>query len=261
MSKSPLQKFINLIEFDRSVGQAKKEIHKIEEEINSFKVEEALLQQKIERTKKMVHEARKQVDEKELEMKELDQQEKAKKTRLDQVKNQKEYQSIKFEIDAISKQQIEVEVDLLGVWSKLEKTQKEVEQASQEIEPKIKEIKEKIIQFEQKKKEAHQEVDRLVQESKKQQEGVPEEWLEKYEAMKGRVHDPAVPIVNGTCSACFYSLLSEDALLLGRKALLQCKSCFRFIYKPEEKQKEQNENAPEKQAVNDANKSKQEISE
>ena len=94
----------------------------------------------------------------------------------------------------------------------------------------------------------------MAQESKKQQEGVPEEWLEKYEVMKGRVPDPAVPIMNGTCSACFYTLSPEDSLSLGRKALLQCKSCFRFIYKLEEKQKDQKETVPEKQSVEDASK-------
>ena len=59
---------------------------------------------------------------------------------------------------------------------------------------------------------------------------LPDEWLGKYEHMRGRVADPVVPVQQDSCSACFYSISSRDLQTLKQGDLLQCKDCYRFLY-------------------------------
>jgi len=62
------------------------------------------------------------------------------------------------------------------------------------------------------------------------EQGIPAEWLEKYAMMRSKVSDPVVPALDGSCCACFYHLPSRDMIVLSRNTLIECKSCFRFIY-------------------------------
>ncbi len=61
-------------------------------------------------------------------MKALEEQEQAKKVRLENVTNHKEYQSIKTELDAIKAQQHTHEKELLEAWAVLEAATKAYEQ-------------------------------------------------------------------------------------------------------------------------------------
>jgi predicted nucleic acid-binding Zn-ribbon protein len=59
---------------------------------------------------------------------------------------------------------------------------------------------------------------------------VPQGWLEKYAIMRTKVTDPVVPVINNSCSACFYDVIGQDLQELRKKKLLQCKECYRFLY-------------------------------
>ncbi len=63
--------------------------------------------------------------------------------------------------------------------------------------------------------------------------GVPNEWLEKYSHMRLRVIDPVVPVMFGGWSACSYAVTEQELVRLKRKALIQCKGCFRLLYMQE----------------------------
>ena len=62
------------------------------------------------------------------------------------------------------------------------------------------------------------------------EEGIPEEWIEKYERMRNSVPDPVASIEDQVCKACFYTATNQEIELLKRKKLLQCKGCYRFLY-------------------------------
>ena len=53
---------------------------------------------------------------------------------------------------------------------------------------------------------------------------------EKYAVMRAKVTDPVVPVIDGSCSACFYKISPQDMQLLARRKLVQCKDCFRLLY-------------------------------
>ncbi|HVW99604.1 MAG TPA: hypothetical protein VHA52_04060, partial [Candidatus Babeliaceae bacterium] len=56
-------------------------------------------------------------------------------------------------------------------------------------------------------------------------------WLNRYQSMKNSVENPAVPVIDGQCSACFYTLLPKEIIALERQRLLNCNDCYRFLFK------------------------------
>lgn len=62
---------------------------------------------------------------------------------------------------------------------------------------------------------------------------VNQDWLEKYMNMYGRVSNPVVEVMQGICSGCFYAVPHQDLARLKNRALLQCNSCYRFLYDPQ----------------------------
>jgi predicted nucleic acid-binding Zn-ribbon protein len=67
---------------------------------------------------------------------------------------------------------------------------------------------------------------------------VPQEWLTKYQRMRAKVADPLVPVMNTSCSACFYSIPPQDLNRLKKNALLLCRSCYRLLYYDKEEEKD-----------------------
>ena len=163
----------------------------------------------------------------------MDQQEKAKRDRLEHAVNAKEYQLIKKEIEHLKHKQHDAESGLIGIWNKLEVAQKELQEQQISFDSKIEEIHNKISSAQIKADSFGQELDMLKKERPAKEIGVPEEWLSKYTHMRMRVADPVVFVMRGGCSACFYTITDQEILRLKRRALVQCKGCFRLLYMQE----------------------------
>lgn len=236
MTQTPFEQFISLVEVDQKINVLNKSIKVLEQEnITNKHVDEAN-RAALEKIKQKLHDMRKEVDVKELEMKTLDIQEADKKKRLETVANHKEYSSIKSEIDLLKKAQHALEDGLMQVWNQLETAKKESEAASQQYEQQHQKTQELIQQNNQKISEINQQVSALVLERTEKEKRVPTEWIEKYAVMRARVTDPVVPVVNGSCSACFYKISAQDMQFLTHRKLVQCKDCFRLLYLPEVQQ-------------------------
>ncbi|MDZ4154343.1 hypothetical protein [Methylicorpusculum sp.] len=167
-------------------------------------------------------------------MKELDAQQTVAKERLENVKNAKEYQAVKSEVEKLKAKQSSLDEELLGAWNKFESVQKEQETFLQDAEKKRGEQKD-IQEQKQKKIDEHK---ALLEERRQQraqrEKGVPVDWLERYAMMRSRVADPVVPVQQNSCSACFWSISHQNMLMLKRGQLLVCKGCYRFLYIPKE---------------------------
>lgn len=112
-----------------------------------------------------------------------------------------------------------------------EKIEKEHKKKLEEIHVLRQEVQRKIDVFQQElisKEQARDDKEKCV----------PDEWLEKYSMMRMRVADPVVPVLNTSCSACFYTVTEQGMQQLSRNQLLQCKECYRFLYL---EQKDENE--------------------
>ena len=226
----PFDHFIDLISYDQKLHLHELDIKKQEQKITELENQKNSLNTELRIAKNDLHDAKKMVDEKELEMKELEMKESDKKKRMDQVSNQKEYQSIKHELETVAAQQLALEDVLVAAWNQLEIAKKKFEQYEKEYQQKVNDIDVQVTQNQSDLSELKKQLLKQKQIRSSKEESVPEEWLEKYMIMRARVSDPVVPVVDGSCNSCFHQVTGQDLILINRNKLLQCKSCYRFLY-------------------------------
>jgi len=214
------QKFIDLVNFDQSLVKIEQDIKKMQEIEKNF----------LDDIKHAKDEARKAVDEKELYMKIFDVQELELKAKINAVSNQKEYKSLEKELLALYEKRMQHEQDLLALWNKCDHLDKSYELKRQSHEDLTKKL---TIEMESTKKDITAltvQLDELLTQRELQQQPVPQEWLDMYVNMKGRVSNPVVPVIADSCDACFYSVTPRDLQHLRQNKLLQCKDCYRLLY-------------------------------
>lgn len=230
MSKSPFDLFIDLIRFDQTLYETEKEIIALETEVEELEDQLVAFKGLFEKEQAKLHDLKKEVDMQELEMKTLDEKGKSIQKRFSEASNNKEYIALKKETEEVQQQQMDAENQLIAAWNNLENAQKSVVEKEKEYHSQ-KEI------FEQQMAEKQAKVDVLEAQFQQEQkgrtakeEGVPEEWIEKYERMRNSVPDPVAAVDEQDCKACFHTLTNQEMAHLKRKKLLQCKGCYRFLY-------------------------------
>ena len=228
----PFEQFISLVSFDQQLRLSEQAIAKEHEQLHALQQEQEALKAALQELKDQVHHAQKEVDAYELEAKSLDDRERQLKQKLDTLSNIKEYEPLKKELDGVQEEQRALENTLIAAWNRLETSQRTLQQK----EPEIKKTNEDARQIVQKKEQEIAALQATLDQKKQEREAqfgtIPEEWLEKYEHMRKLVPDPVVPIAQGACSGCFFAISDQDALRLKKRALLQCKDCYRFLYDP-----------------------------
>jgi len=238
MEQHPLQSLINLIEFDRDTIKKERSVEDIQRIIIRIEEQEKKLTKEHEAAAQHVHVAKKAVHEHELKMKELDAAEKEKKKQLEETDSQKTYEALKKEINFLKKSQYDHEKQLVQRWKELEAAQKTFDQDMATHEKKKTEL---TIQLTEKKnaiKELKKDLEQLYQQRTAKEKLVPKEWIAKYNLMRTQTDNPIVRVEYGSCSGCFAELPPQALLDLKRKKLLQCTSCYRFIYMPDEIEEE-----------------------
>lgn len=232
MTTFPFDAFIKLVEFDQQMKKLGLQIDKEEALVSQLRLQKVVLAQDLEHLKQSVHDMQKVVDAKELDMKVLDERAAASKHKLDTIANPKEYNSLRKELDAVHAQQHGLEDALVNAWHQLEVAQRVLQQKSESIAQTLAEAEAEIAAKDAEVKQLQETLAAQREERAERLTTIPAEWLEKYEGMYTRVDDPAVPVIDGACSGCFYSVSNQDAARLKRRALLQCNSCYRFLYDP-----------------------------
>lgn len=231
MSEStPFSLFIDLITFDKTIYSRELEIKKRYAAIDLLKKQKEQYALDMAYAKEALHDITKQVDAKELEMKTLESQEADRKERMDHVVNQKEYKSIKHELETIGVQQHALEDVLIVSWNQLEVAKKVYDQKATEYQNNIQQVDTQIAQHTKDVEQLEQELAEQKKIRSNKEDHVPKEWLDKYTMMRARTVDPVTAVVDGSCGSCFYQLTDQDMILINRNRLLQCKGCYRFLY-------------------------------
>lgn len=230
MSQHPFTAFIDLVSLDQTIRSLHESKKNLQTETEVLLVQKQNLVDRLEQFKRHVHDLKKQVHEHEFSINEVDAKEKKKKEQLETVQSNKEYQLLKKEIDRLKQEQHDTESVLMEIWNKLEVAQKELKEQETSYDSKIAELHDAI----SKKKDEVASLEKQLTESKslrpEKESGIPQEWLEKYTHMRMRVEDPVVQVMRGSCGACFYTIPDHEIIRLKRKALVQCKGCFRLLY-------------------------------
>lgn len=230
LEQESFTKFIDLISFDKKICVLEKEAQVLNQESLLSDREKQALLNALSSIDNHVHDLKKEVDAKELEMQSFEIQEKELRAHLEQVKHTDEYHALKRETDALKKKQHDYEESLLHVWAVYENAQKEVAQKKIQLNARLAEISAQQQEHNNKKNDVEQQILEIVAQRKIMETGIPELWIEQYMRKRMVVDDPVVPIVSGSCSACFYNLSLQDNIFLKKNRFLQCKECYRLLY-------------------------------
>ncbi len=230
---TPFGAFITLISLDQEIRMLYEKITTFKKESDTLLAQKQELLNRLTQFKQHLYEMRKTVEEQEFVLKELDLQERAKKEQLEQLKDSRPYPSLKKEIDRLKQEQHATENYLMAAWNKFEIAQKEFEEHQNNYNAKLEELHQQLAVIQDHMLRCSQELEVKKQERPFKEGGVPAEWLEKYTHMRLRVVDPVVPVTVGGCSACSYAVTEQERVRLKRRAIIQCKGCFRLLYMPE----------------------------
>lgn len=256
MAAAPLwQQLIQLAELDKKQATVQSQVAKIEKEIAQDQQMLPELERTIAELKQAVHDAKKHVDHQELNAKTLKEQEENKRKALDEVTNEKMYAALEKEIASISQELLEQDDLLMKAWHALDQAKQKLA-GSAELEAKMVTLKNDAAEKAKGIAALQEQIDAVEQEKAAFIGGgtsgggntsggdsgtIPEEWLAKYNRMKTRVADPVVPVINTSCSSCFYSVPPQDMNRLKNQALLPCRSCYRYLYYNREVEEETKE--------------------
>lgn len=238
MNEQPFSSFINLIALDQEIRSLHEKIAQLKNESDEYLSQKQELSARLSQFQQHVHELRKKVDEQELEIKTLDEQERTKKEQMDMISQPKQLAPLKKEIDRLKQAQHLAENNLMAIWNKVEIAAKDLEQQQKNYDAKIDELHEAIGTKQEQIISLSKQLEQKKSERPSKETGVPEEWLEKYTHMRMRVSDPVVQVMRGGCSACFYTITDQELMRLRRRAIVQCKGCFRLLYMKEAMEKE-----------------------
>ena len=230
MNEQKLKNLIALVTFDQSLIDLAQRVQvslntnqKLQEQLTQLDKDlelQALKQQEIE----------KQLHDQELKVKDLQDQEVHLIETSQAVATTKEFEAANKEIDRVKFSRDQQEQRMMQMTNKVGAIQKDFQafHANYQIE------KDKLIALIDQEnlaiKNLQDQIQQLIHERQEKMIGIPDEWLNTYETMRGRVSNPVVPVNQDSCSACFAFMAARDVQALRDKRLLQCKDCFRFLY-------------------------------
>jgi len=224
------QRFIDLVTFDQNLVKIERDIKKKQDVYDSLLADIQRLDKNFIDVKFAQQQARKAVDDKELAMKILDVQEADLKYKLASVGNQREYKSLEKETLAVNQRRMEEERDLLILWNKLDTLYKTYDVKSSQHEEMIMQYNANLDQIKAEITVLEEQLKQLSLQRQHYIDMIPQDWLDMYVNMRGKVINPVVPVVNDSCDACFYSITPRDLQMLRKSKLLQCKDCYRLLY-------------------------------
>jgi predicted nucleic acid-binding Zn-ribbon protein len=233
MQEFPFVRFLELVQYDQQAVTLNQQKLKLEKEVVHVTQQQEVAEKELDIARRHHHAMRRDVETKEAEMQQLALEEKYIQTKLDNIHNSKEYAPLKKELEHLRAKQHEFEPALIKAWQQAETAEKDFVAYQALYDEKVRKLQ---AQAEEKKRALHDVNEQLKQFEtghKERAVGLPAEWLEKYGMMKTRVPNPVVPVVQGNCSGCNFQIRPHDIAALRKRALVQCRECYRFLYMPE----------------------------
>jgi predicted nucleic acid-binding Zn-ribbon protein len=237
IEKSLWQQIKDVVDCDKQIAALNNTITDLQKGISHDTDLESQRNAILHEKQRLLFEAQKNSQLKELTLKELKETEAQKRLQLDAVKNQKEYKAFQSEIESLAAQRNKQEEESLKHLYLIDKLKAELETLQQSDTE-----KHAILEHDKQIKAdnlAHLQTTLLetVQKRETAIQHVPSEWRIQYERMKQSVPDPIVPVLDGSCSACYYAVLFHDLAKLKKSQLVVCRNCYRFLYYDESEEK------------------------
>lgn len=230
MNQEYSHQLIQLVQYDQETNELMQKLAQYENEVVQFQQEIKEGMQQGEKIQAELRADKKAVDSYELSIRESEAKEGAEKELLDRVRNQKEFKSVRAELDVIIQKRLNDEESLVAAWNRYENAEKKVKEFERDWSRRKEEFETEIEKRQNQLSELKTVLQKRDVERKALTAKVDSEWLEKYESMRLRVPNPLVLLDDGGCSACFYPVSNQDRRSIQSGKLLQCKGCYRFLY-------------------------------
>ncbi len=233
MNDHPLSRFITFVKHDQDICRIEREIVAIGLLIQQLTDEQVAIQKSIEKAASAMLSARKDVDLQEFEMNSLEERSKALRMKLETALSSKEAFSLNKELDLVGHGQEVQEVKVLNAWRILDKSKSDMESVKRRAATEQENVQGKLAEQQAMLERVNLELASLSLWRDREVNLIPEEWRTQYKRMREFMPNPVVPAVNGYCGACSYPITAQDIVRIGKLALIECKSCFRFIFSSE----------------------------
>jgi uncharacterized protein len=230
MAQPIWQKLIKLVELDKKVSTIKKDIQQIDENVLENQKKISNFDMNVEQSKEILSQKKKNTRSIELKINAIDEEEKDKKKKSDEIKDQKSYNALQKELSILSIERQDTEELLISAWNEVEALDKKIIQDEKKQQDEIKKLQDVIIEKQDKKKDLLEKEKAIILQRSEQASQVSSDWLTRYEKMRSKVENPIVPILDSSCSVCYYMILPQDLTRIKKGAVLHCRNCYRLIY-------------------------------
>lgn len=230
MNAQKLKNFIELVTFDQTFFDLEQKKISAQSAIARLESKIQELKQKIDQQLLKKRDIQKQLHEQELKVQELQEQETARAKTVQEVTSPKEQEAASKELEFIKLARNEQEQRMIQMMNKVALSQKESETVLQNFAQEEAALQALIVQEKTVLEDVESNISQLQNARQNKMNDIPQDWLNTYEMMRGRVSNPVVPVLQDSCTACFYFMSARDKQLLHQNSLLQCKDCYRFLY-------------------------------
>lgn len=222
-----------MVVIDHEINQLRKTAKKEQEHFNNANTAHQKKVATLAEAEHTIRDLQKKIDHGELSVRELRTQLQRKRNQLASMVSAKERTATEHEIEKITAEIDAVETITMTVLDQQEVVKATLEKIKSEVSLSSEAIESLRRCNEIKCQECQANIAALEQEWGALLPQVPAELRKEYLQMKERVANPAVPIVDNTCSACFTNLLGQEITGLSTRAVIRCRSCYRFLYVPD----------------------------
>lgn len=233
MSQQILSSFIDLVTFDQQSIDLEQKIVQIQKDIEHSKQQQQFIQKNIDDSFHHATDLKKMIHGQELLLKDYQQREEELVLRLETKASAKEYDAIIKELENLRFERTKQEQKLVTMINKESLYYKDYEVMVQESKQKMQQLEHDQVQFQQSYIQLQKDLEAMQGQRLEKMKTIPQQWLDVYETMRGRVLNPVVPVQQDSCSACFYGLTARDLQIIKTKGVISCKECYRFLYQPE----------------------------
>lgn len=235
ISKEALKLLVALQEQDKVLDSIQKEIDAVPPRIEAVKADLANEKKAMDAAKAKTTELEKKKKAKELDAAAKEESARKRTGQLNELKSNDAYKAMQAEIAADKAAAGDIETEILQIMEEIDKSKAEEKRVAAELKTVESQANGDLQKLEAVMSEAKGR--HGVAKAKRDEIAapVPPELMKVYNHIRGRGKlDAVVPVVDGHCGACQINLAPTVMVELAKaKALVNCESCQRILYKPE----------------------------
>jgi predicted nucleic acid-binding Zn-ribbon protein len=228
--KSLWQQIKEVVDCDKAIAVLRNDIKAIELDLAKDRQQGTIRENITKDKQRAIQSLQKELQLKELDAKDLKAKEDRKRVQHDHAQGQKEYMALEREIAMLGKERAAIEEHIVKQWYNLDLLKADLDTFQAGRDAEIAALEQDIKVKEEKLAHCTQELAKIMQVRELAVQQVEPDIRAQYERMHNNVPDPIVPVLNASCSACFYAVSPQNLIRLKHADVLICRNCYRFLY-------------------------------